>query len=205
MQDATVKLTDKALLPEWQRDEDPRREITLDQLLRMTSRLGFNEDYADKSSDAIQMLFVQGDEARFAASKPLASAPSTHWHPNLGNYLVDVPRSDGLMSNDDRPALENSEIEITPQMIEAGEAVLDRACDQAEVPTSWSLISAAKDVYIAMENARSRQAPSARTFWPCAAKVTITQMSDDLSGVCFQQRIRRYGEFGWFGLGLPCV
>ena len=61
VQDGTVKLTDKALLPEWQRDEDPRREITLDQLLRMTSGLEFNEDYADESSDAIQMLFVQGD------------------------------------------------------------------------------------------------------------------------------------------------
>jgi CubicO group peptidase (beta-lactamase class C family) len=88
VQDGTVKLTDKALLPEWQRDEDPRREITLDQLLRMTSGLEFNEDYADESSDAIQMLFVQGDNARFAASKPLASAPGTHWHYSGGTSNI---------------------------------------------------------------------------------------------------------------------
>jgi hypothetical protein len=41
----------------------------------------------------------------------------------------------------DRPV---REIEITVEMIEADEAVLDRACDQAEVPTSWFLISAAR-------------------------------------------------------------
>jgi CubicO group peptidase (beta-lactamase class C family) len=56
-----------------------RRDITLDQLLRMTSGLSFNEDYADQSSDILQMLFVQGDQARFAASKPLVSSPGTRW------------------------------------------------------------------------------------------------------------------------------
>ena len=30
----------------------------------MTSGLSFNEDYADQSSDILQMLFVQGDQAR---------------------------------------------------------------------------------------------------------------------------------------------
>ena len=59
----------------------------------------------------------------------------------------------------DRPV---DEIEITPAMIAAGEVVLDRACDQAEVPASWFLISAAKDVYIAMENVRCRQVSSGR-------------------------------------------
>jgi CubicO group peptidase (beta-lactamase class C family) len=65
-----LALTEKALLPEWRGDGDPRRDITLDQLLRMTSGLIFNEDYEDYSSDAIQMLFVKGDKAGFSASKP---------------------------------------------------------------------------------------------------------------------------------------
>jgi CubicO group peptidase (beta-lactamase class C family) len=79
VQDGKIRLSDMALLPEWRHDGDLRREITLDQLLRMTSGLSFNEDYADQSSDILQMLFVQGDQARFAASKPLVSSPGTQW------------------------------------------------------------------------------------------------------------------------------
>ena len=45
----------------------------------MTSGLSFNEDDADQSSDILQMLFVQGDQARFAASKPLVNSPGTEW------------------------------------------------------------------------------------------------------------------------------
>ncbi|MFZ3326548.1 MAG: hypothetical protein WA231_11900 [Methylocella sp.] len=51
----------------------------------------------------------------------------------------------------DRP---DEEIEITPAMIEAGEAVLDAALEQAQLPPSWYVLSAVKDVYIAMDAAR---------------------------------------------------
>jgi CubicO group peptidase (beta-lactamase class C family) len=88
VQDGTVKLSDKALLPQWRGDDDPRRKITLDQLLRMTSGLSFDEDYADHSSDIIQMLFVQGNKAGFAASKPLANPPDTNWHYSGGNSNI---------------------------------------------------------------------------------------------------------------------
>jgi hypothetical protein len=47
------------------------------------------------------------------------------------------------------------EIEITPQMIEAGEAVLDSALDCAGLPISYLVISAAREVYIAMQRAKS--------------------------------------------------
>jgi CubicO group peptidase (beta-lactamase class C family) len=39
-----LALADKELLPEWRGNGDSRRDITLDQLLRMTSGLRFNED-----------------------------------------------------------------------------------------------------------------------------------------------------------------
>ena len=45
----------------------------------MTCGLSFDEDYADQSSDILQMLFAQGDQARFAASKPLVSSPGAQW------------------------------------------------------------------------------------------------------------------------------
>lgn len=79
VQNGKLALTDKDLLPEWRGHGDERQYITLDQLLRMTSGLSFNEDYEDHASDVIQMLFVKGDKAGFAASKPLQYSPGAHW------------------------------------------------------------------------------------------------------------------------------
>ncbi len=69
-----------APVPEWQHDE--RRAITLDQLLRMSSGLKFNEDYVDgEASDVIPMLQFEGrhDTGAFAANMPLNHEPGTHW------------------------------------------------------------------------------------------------------------------------------
>lgn len=74
-----LALEDKDLLPEWRGSSDERRHITVDQLLRMTSGLSFDEDYENHASDVIQMLFVKGDKAGFAASKPLQYPPGSHW------------------------------------------------------------------------------------------------------------------------------
>ncbi len=86
--DGRLALGDKALLPEWQGSDDPRRDITLDQLLRMTSGLSFDETYSSHNSDITQMLFVQGDMASFAASKPLIHPPGTVWHYSGGTSLI---------------------------------------------------------------------------------------------------------------------
>jgi CubicO group peptidase (beta-lactamase class C family) len=79
VQNGKLALEDTELMPEWRGHNDPRRHITLDQLLRMTTGLSFNEDYEDHSSDVIQMLFVKGNKAGFAASKPLQYLPGSHW------------------------------------------------------------------------------------------------------------------------------
>ncbi len=86
--DGKFSLGDKALPPEWQSSNDPRRDITLDQLLRMTSGLAFDETYTNHDSDIIQMLFVQGDMADFAASKPLVHPPGSVWNYSGGNSLI---------------------------------------------------------------------------------------------------------------------
>jgi CubicO group peptidase (beta-lactamase class C family) len=86
--DGGLALGNKALLPEWQGSGDPRRAITLDQLLRMTSGLAFDETYSSHNSDITQMLFVQGDMAGFAASKPLIHPPGTVWHYSGGTSLI---------------------------------------------------------------------------------------------------------------------
>ncbi|HUD52453.1 serine hydrolase [Parvibaculum sp.] len=72
-----------ANVPEWRETPgDPRRAITLDQLLRMSSGLAFNEDYSPENpSDVIEMLWGEGkdDVAHFAASFPLDHAPGSFY------------------------------------------------------------------------------------------------------------------------------
>ncbi|WP_175694125.1 serine hydrolase domain-containing protein [Burkholderia ambifaria] len=77
-----------ALLPEWRASGDSRAAITLDELLRMTSGLEFNEDYDDPLSDVAVMLFTQPDTARFASAKPLAAQPGTQWYYSSGTSAI---------------------------------------------------------------------------------------------------------------------
>jgi CubicO group peptidase (beta-lactamase class C family) len=76
-----------ANVPEWQQADDPRRAISLDQLLRMSSGLKFAEDYVDAGvSDVIEMLFGSGkaDVAAHAAKSPLIHPPGSVWSYSSG-------------------------------------------------------------------------------------------------------------------------
>ncbi len=67
-------IDDRAPVPEWSDPDDPRRAITIDQLLRMSSGLEFNEDYVDEgTSHCLEMLFGEAreDAGAYAASLPL--------------------------------------------------------------------------------------------------------------------------------------
>lgn len=78
-------------VPEWQDADDPRKAITLDQLLRMSSGLKFAEDYVDAGvSDVIEMLFGSGKEdvAAYAARSPLIHAPDTAWSYSSGTSNI---------------------------------------------------------------------------------------------------------------------
>lgn len=66
-----------ASVTEWSDPDDPRSEITLDQLLCMSSGLEWKEE--TYTTDVIAMLYREGDTAAFAASKPLAHAPGSRW------------------------------------------------------------------------------------------------------------------------------
>lgn len=52
------------------------------------------------------------------------------------------------------PNVSVDEIEITPEMIDAGEAILSSLFEGVDSPSYYSVISAAKDVYIAMASTR---------------------------------------------------
>jgi len=82
-----LSLRDVELMPGWRRP-DPRAAITLEDLLRMRSGLGFSEEYADLASDVIEMLFNQDDAAAYAASRPLIVTPGTEWSYSSGTTNI---------------------------------------------------------------------------------------------------------------------
>jgi CubicO group peptidase (beta-lactamase class C family) len=77
--DGKLDIHAPAPVPEWQAAGDPRRAITLDHLLRMSSGLAFDEIYKPLY-DATEMLYGSDDFAAFAADKPLAAAPDALWN-----------------------------------------------------------------------------------------------------------------------------
>lgn len=66
VQEGVVSLEDRGLRPEW---TDARAEITVEDLLRMTSGLDWDETY-DLGTPITEMLYLQGDMAGFAAGRP---------------------------------------------------------------------------------------------------------------------------------------
>jgi CubicO group peptidase (beta-lactamase class C family) len=86
--DGAVATSNDKLLPEWRDEGDARSAITLDQLLRMTSGLAFDEGYGSNTSDVAQMLFAKESAGRFAAEKPLLAPPGTLWNYSSGTSNV---------------------------------------------------------------------------------------------------------------------
>jgi CubicO group peptidase (beta-lactamase class C family) len=84
-----LDLEDRDLRDGWAGDE--RAEITVGQLLTMTSGLAFEEVY-DPDTDATRMLFRPQDTAAYAAELPLEAEPGTRWSYASGttNILCDV-------------------------------------------------------------------------------------------------------------------
>jgi CubicO group peptidase (beta-lactamase class C family) len=80
-----LDVTAAAPVPDWQGDE--RAAITIDQLLRMSSGLEFEEVYGPMT-DATAMLFESHSSAHVAMSKPLAAAPDTVWSYSSGTSNI---------------------------------------------------------------------------------------------------------------------
>ncbi|MEO9513188.1 MAG: serine hydrolase [Flavobacteriaceae bacterium] len=80
-----------APIPEWQEDE--RKEITLNHLLRMQSGLEWEEDYT-KISDATKMLYLDSDMAQVQKNKKAIAKPTEIWNYSSGttNLLSGILR-----------------------------------------------------------------------------------------------------------------
>ncbi len=85
--DGRLSLHAPAPVPEWSSPDDPRHAITLDQLLRMSSGLAFDEHYG-AINDVSRMLFTAPDTGAFAARSPLEVPPDTRWSYSSGTANI---------------------------------------------------------------------------------------------------------------------
>ncbi|HUT55195.1 MAG TPA: serine hydrolase [bacterium] len=84
-----LDIHEPAPVPQWKGPDDPRAQITVDQLLRMESGLKFVEEYEKNiASDVNVMLFNHGDMAAFAADMPLSAEPDSVWSYSSGTSMI---------------------------------------------------------------------------------------------------------------------
>ena len=89
--DGILDPAERADIPAWGDASDPRREITVADLLAMRDGLAFLEEYEDpEASDVIQMLFGRGqaDMAAFAAERSLSHPPGTRFNYSTGTSVI---------------------------------------------------------------------------------------------------------------------
>lgn len=91
VKDGKLDVNKPAPIEEWQNDN--RKNITLDNLLRMSSGLNFEENYG-KISDATKMLFSAVGAGKYAIGSPVEVPPATKWYYSSGttNILQEIIR-----------------------------------------------------------------------------------------------------------------
>jgi CubicO group peptidase (beta-lactamase class C family) len=70
-----------APIPAWHSSNDPRHAITIDQLLRMTSGLPWDEP-------ALRMWYAEADMESYAQNLPLESMPGREWRYSNAGYQI---------------------------------------------------------------------------------------------------------------------
>src|SRR5436853_7233036 len=67
-----------APIPEWRGADDPRREIEVEHLMRMTS--GLDLDEANSGFDPSSRMYLEGDTATYAVRAKIIGPLGTRWH-----------------------------------------------------------------------------------------------------------------------------
>lgn len=83
-----LTIEEAVAIPEWNKPDDPRKGITLNHLLQMSSGLAFGEEYNNLLSDVVQMLFLQNSAASYALNKPLVAEPGTQFSYSSGTTNI---------------------------------------------------------------------------------------------------------------------
>jgi len=91
VKDGKLDVNKPAPVTEWK--DDNRKAITLDNLLRMSSGLRFEENYGS-ISDATKMLFGVAGAGKYALGSPVEARPATKWYYSSGtsNILQEIAR-----------------------------------------------------------------------------------------------------------------
>lgn len=87
IKEGKLRLTDKGVYPKWQDPHDPRYEITLDHLLKMSSGLKWNESYFSWSP-VVEMVYEKANMSDFAASFPSKYRPGAKWEYSSGTTNI---------------------------------------------------------------------------------------------------------------------
>jgi CubicO group peptidase (beta-lactamase class C family) len=83
-----VKIAAPAPIQAWSQPNDPRRAITIEQLMRMTSGLDLDEEDVGPANPSDQMLYLQRDMTAFAQSRKLIAAPGTRFAYSSGDTQI---------------------------------------------------------------------------------------------------------------------
>src|SRR3546814_8236370 len=97
--DGRLVLDAPAPVPAWSQPGDPRGEITLRQLLHMSSGLDHLESGEPVyDSDTVRMLFLSGakDMAAYAEARPLSAQPGSQFQYRTATSMIlsDIMRSE---------------------------------------------------------------------------------------------------------------
>jgi hypothetical protein len=92
VRDGKLDIRAPAPIVEWSAHDDPRRSITIDQMLRMVSGLGCGQSlhfgwWTIFDADA-QMEFDRPDQAAFAAHAGLRAEPGSEWRYTNCNFVL---------------------------------------------------------------------------------------------------------------------
>jgi len=87
VKDGELNIMQPSPVKAWEGKDDPRAKITLDQLLRMSSGLEFEEIYGP-SSDAVYMFYESNSMADYAATRPLRTEPDREWYYSSGTANI---------------------------------------------------------------------------------------------------------------------
>lgn len=87
VRDGRLRIDQGAAMPAWSAPGDPRRAITVDHLLRMTSGLAI-EETGSGFDPVSRMLMVERDMAGFAQEARLEAQPGSRWRYTSGNTVI---------------------------------------------------------------------------------------------------------------------
>lgn len=85
----------------WPDPADPRRSIRLEDFLRQTSGLEWNEDYLNPYGDVLRMLYARPDTGGQAAEKPLLAKPGETFLYSSGGPNLVLASIRAAMADDD--------------------------------------------------------------------------------------------------------